>query len=359
MRRGATSRSTPSSPIPPSGEVFDYFGGGADLEARRVRFIGEPLQRIAEDHLRILRFFRFHARFGRGAPDAAALDACAARANDLMALSRERIADELLKLLALPDPAPTVALMIARGILRPVLPEIDGGGRASPLWSRPSARRGSRPSRCGGWRPCCRADPDVAGAVAARLRLSKRAARRLVSAAERDARCARSARLPDRHRRGDRPLPAGRPALARSRGARSVAAAAAGGRAAATSSRWGWRPGPVVAATLAGDRAGLGGSAAFRRTRSDGARAGATARRSGVALAASKRAPRRRSAARRNRSPGRRCSPARRGRGRAPRFRSPRRSSPCRAPWRATGWRGRSRPNRRPRASRRRSAGRS
>ena len=80
---------------PASGEIFDYFGGLADLEARRVRFIGDPLTRIAEDHLRILRFFRFHARFGRGEPDPAALDACAARANDLMALSRERIADEL------------------------------------------------------------------------------------------------------------------------------------------------------------------------------------------------------------------------------------------------------------------------
>jgi 8-oxo-dGTP pyrophosphatase MutT (NUDIX family) len=61
---------------PFSGEVIDHVGGEADIAARRVRFIGEPLQRIAEDHLRILRFFRFHARFGEGAPDAAALDAC-------------------------------------------------------------------------------------------------------------------------------------------------------------------------------------------------------------------------------------------------------------------------------------------
>jgi poly(A) polymerase len=87
---------------PDSGDVQDYFGGEADLLARRVRFIGDPLTRIAEDHLRILRFFRFHARFGRGGPDADGLQACASRANDLMALSRERIADELLKLLALP-----------------------------------------------------------------------------------------------------------------------------------------------------------------------------------------------------------------------------------------------------------------
>ncbi|MFN2259451.1 MAG: CCA tRNA nucleotidyltransferase, partial [Parasphingopyxis sp.] len=78
---------------PASGEVFDYFGGLEDLAAHTVRFIGDPLQRIAEDHLRILRFFRFHARFGDGPPDAAGLAATRQRANDLMALSRERIAD--------------------------------------------------------------------------------------------------------------------------------------------------------------------------------------------------------------------------------------------------------------------------
>src|SRR3954469_12432553 len=118
---------------PKSGEIFDFFGGQDDLAAGRVRFIGEPLSRIAEDHLRILRFFRFHARFGAGAPDRAALDACAGRANDLMALSRERIADELLKLLGLADPAPTVSLMIARGIFAPVLPEIRSADRLAAL----------------------------------------------------------------------------------------------------------------------------------------------------------------------------------------------------------------------------------
>ena len=110
---------------PQTGEVYDYFGGKEDLLARRVRFIGDPLDRIAEDHLRILRFFRFHARFGEGEPDRDALTACAERANDLMALSRERIADELLKLLAVEDPSPTVSIMLDRGILRPVLPEIE------------------------------------------------------------------------------------------------------------------------------------------------------------------------------------------------------------------------------------------
>ena len=109
---------------PQTGEIFDYFGGLDDLRDRRVRFIGDPLTRIAEDHLRILRFFRFHARFGHGDPEPAGLDACTARANDLMALSRERIADEVLKILSLPDPSVTVALMIDRGIFAPVLPEI-------------------------------------------------------------------------------------------------------------------------------------------------------------------------------------------------------------------------------------------
>ena len=168
---------------PASGEVFDYFEGLADLDAGKVRFIGDPLQRIAEDHLRILRFFRFHARFGKGAPDAAALDACAARANDLMALSRERIADELLKLLGLGDPAPTAALMIERGILRPVLPEIAGAERLAALVAAEHAA-GIAPDAARRLAALLPADPVAAASVAARLRLSKRLAARLVSAAE-------------------------------------------------------------------------------------------------------------------------------------------------------------------------------
>ena len=108
----------------PDGVIDDYWGGLDDLSARRVRFIGDPLLRIAEDHLRILRFFRFSARFA-GQIDADGLAACTARANDLMALSRERIAMELRLLLALPDPVATLALMLEAGIFRPVLPELD------------------------------------------------------------------------------------------------------------------------------------------------------------------------------------------------------------------------------------------
>jgi poly(A) polymerase len=179
-RRDFTLNALSADPL--SGAVFDYFGGLADLEARRVRFIGDPLQRIAEDHLRILRFFRFHARFGDGAPDAAGLEACAARANDLMALSRERIADELLKLLALPDPTATVRLMIARGIFRPVLPEIDSADRLDALVAAERAA-GIAPAAIRRLAALLPVEPQVAAAVGARLRLSNKLAGRLVAAA--------------------------------------------------------------------------------------------------------------------------------------------------------------------------------
>jgi poly(A) polymerase len=171
---------------PESGTIHDYFGGLADLEARRVRFIGDPLTRIAEDHLRILRFFRFHARFGNGPPDPASLNACAARANDLMALSRERIADELIKLLAMADPAPTLALMVDQGIFRPVLPEIEEHGveRLIGLLRRERAA-GVEPEPVRRLAALLPPNPELSASVAARLRLSKKAAKRLVSAADR------------------------------------------------------------------------------------------------------------------------------------------------------------------------------
>jgi poly(A) polymerase len=170
---------------PESGLVYDYFGGWRDVQARHVRFIGDPLTRIAEDHLRILRFFRFHARFGRGAIDADGLDACAARANDLMALSRERIADELLKLLALADPEPTVRLMIERGILRPVLPEIEDAEPLSALIRR-ERKAELAPDPLRRLAALLPADLEMAGLISARLRLSNKAAKRLVTAAQRE-----------------------------------------------------------------------------------------------------------------------------------------------------------------------------
>ncbi len=165
---------------PATGEVFDWFDGLVDLDARRVRFIGDPLQRIAEDHLRILRFFRFHARFG-DAIDASGLDACTARANDLMALSRERTAAELLKLLVAPGAVVVVTLMVDRGILAAVLPEIDADGcaRLATLANREAAAGvASDPIR----RLAALLPPAVAEAVGARLKLSNAQRRRLAAA---------------------------------------------------------------------------------------------------------------------------------------------------------------------------------
>ena len=172
---------------PRTGEIFDYFGGLDDLERRRVRFIGDPYRRIAEDHLRILRFFRFHARFGSGDPDAAALDACTARANDLMALSRERIADELLKLLAVPDPTPTVQLMLDRAILKPVVPEIERGA-ASRLAALVNAERDAEiePDTVRRLSALLPRDPVVAEKVAVRLKLSTKMRKRLACSADED-----------------------------------------------------------------------------------------------------------------------------------------------------------------------------
>jgi poly(A) polymerase len=103
------------------GKVHDYVGGLADLAARRVRFIGDPAQRIAEDYLRILRFFRFHAWYGAGAPDADGLHACIRARAGIETLSRERVRAELLKLLLAPHATPTLAIMAETGLLGSVL----------------------------------------------------------------------------------------------------------------------------------------------------------------------------------------------------------------------------------------------
>ncbi|MGB6538792.1 MAG: CCA tRNA nucleotidyltransferase [Xanthobacteraceae bacterium] len=103
------------------GKLFDYVGGLADIEARRVRFIGDPAQRIAEDFLRILRFFRFHAYFAEGPPDPAGLAACVKARDGLEMLSRERVRMELFKLLVARRAAPTFAVMSESGLLGPLL----------------------------------------------------------------------------------------------------------------------------------------------------------------------------------------------------------------------------------------------
>ncbi len=183
-RRDFTINALYADPV--TGEVFDYFGGLADLEAGIVRFIGAPLQRIAEDHLRILRFFRFHARFGSGGPDAASLSACQTRANDLMALSRERIAMELLALLALPNPAPTLALMIESGIFVPVLPEIADAAPVTHLVTR-EAEAGIAPDALRRLCALIAPDPVLAEDIANRLKLSNAQRKRMIAVAARAA----------------------------------------------------------------------------------------------------------------------------------------------------------------------------
>ncbi len=103
--------------VTPDGTVYDEVGGRADIAARRVRFIGEPSQRIAEDSLRILRFFRIHAAYGEGAPDRAGYEACIAGRDGLAELSAERIRTEMLKLMVAKGAAEALVAMDDAGLL--------------------------------------------------------------------------------------------------------------------------------------------------------------------------------------------------------------------------------------------------
>ena len=107
----------------PDGAVFDPFNGISDLAHGRVRFIGIAHDRVKEDYLRILRFFRFHGLFGRGDMDPDATAACRAGAEKLQTLSSERIRDELLKILLVADPAEICAQMRGEQVLDQILPE--------------------------------------------------------------------------------------------------------------------------------------------------------------------------------------------------------------------------------------------
>ncbi len=138
-RRDFTINALYADPV--SGEVFDPVGGLVDLAAHRVVFIGDAAARIDEDHLRIMRWFRFLARFGTGQPDPDTFAIIAGRAAKLRGLSRERIADELTRILQLPDPAPTIALMQEAGVLGQIVPEALPGAvaRLSALTARETA----------------------------------------------------------------------------------------------------------------------------------------------------------------------------------------------------------------------------
>lgn len=166
-------------------EISDYFGGLKDLEARRIRFIGDARDRIREDHLRILRYYRFQARFGAEL-DATAEEACAELAPMLKGLSRERIAAELLGILALPNPFETVERMHAKGVLGVILPEackreLDTLERL--ITSEAVQGFAADPvRRLGALLPAL---PEVAETVAARLRLSRAQRAHLIALAER------------------------------------------------------------------------------------------------------------------------------------------------------------------------------
>lgn len=163
----------------PDGQVVDPLGGIADLRARRVRFVGDAEQRIAEDYLRILRFFRMHAWYGdpEAGLDRDGLAAAAAGQEGLDRLSRERVGEEMAKLLAAPDPAPAVAAMAATGILGRVLPgadpralaplvHLEAGG--APRWQRRLAALGWRPDWAAALR-LSRSDAKALAAIAAAL----------------------------------------------------------------------------------------------------------------------------------------------------------------------------------------------
>jgi poly(A) polymerase len=169
---------------PASGELSDFFDGMQDLAARKVRFIGNARERIREDHLRILRYFRFQARFGSLPADAEAEAACAELAAMLKGLSRERIGMEMMNLLGLPDPAPTIARMAGLGVLAEILPEADPAALARLIAAETA--QAIAPDALRRLAALLPAEPALAEQVAARFRLSGAQKKRLSLAAGRE-----------------------------------------------------------------------------------------------------------------------------------------------------------------------------
>jgi poly(A) polymerase len=164
----------------PDGTIHDYFDGRADLLAGRVRFIGDPDRRIAEDRLRVLRFFRFHAWYGKPPFDAEGFEACRRNAGTLLSLSGERVRKELLRTLEAPAGADAVDAMSEAGALDHWLPEYAGSARLRALASREDKSDGLR--RLAAILP---ADTD-ATAIGKRLKLSTQESLRLGLMLDRD-----------------------------------------------------------------------------------------------------------------------------------------------------------------------------
>jgi poly(A) polymerase len=164
--------------LAPDGALFDPVGGKADLKAHRVCFVGDPATRIAEDVLRILRYYRFEARFGSGEGNAAARAACRAAVPLLPALSAERVQRELLRLLAASDPSRALGMMRDDGVLTVILPEamrIDRLGKLLGIAAPDPLLRLAA---------LIEADLPVAIALAERLRLSNSERNRLAGLAQ-------------------------------------------------------------------------------------------------------------------------------------------------------------------------------
>lgn len=150
--------------LDPDGAIHDPVGGLADLRARRVQFVGDPATRIAEDVLRILRYYRFEARFGTGLGDPQARAACRAMAHLLPNLSAERVAQELIKLLETADPVPALRMMQEDGVLSVILSEARRLDRLQHIVAVEPERDSLR-------RLAALIDVDAAGAVAIAERL--------------------------------------------------------------------------------------------------------------------------------------------------------------------------------------------
>jgi poly(A) polymerase len=156
-----------------AGTVHDYFGGRDDLAAGRLRFVGDPATRLAEDWLRLLRYFRFYARYGREPPGAALRRTLAQAAPRLATLSPERVWSELRRILAAPDPTRAIEEMHRTGVLEAALPEGTDPARLARL-----VAAGAPPDPLLRLAALLAGDPD---ALAARLRLSGAEAERLAA----------------------------------------------------------------------------------------------------------------------------------------------------------------------------------
>ena len=171
-----------------SGAIFDPTGHGlADARAGKIVFVGDPMTRIREDYLRILRYFRFHAWYGKGEPDQAALTACKALKGMMSGRAAERTQKELLKLLGADDPRAALRLMAATGVLSAVLPQVKGLTRLESLIAIETEQLFDNDPEL----RLAAMLPDEAGTaadVAERLRLSNALSDRLINAAGKEPR---------------------------------------------------------------------------------------------------------------------------------------------------------------------------